>query len=497
MNIQIYFEFVARPGGLALRINDQIVGLKTEVIEEKKTFYYQLNGYQNSTLKIGLISLGGESIVNVHLVNQDNGGRFSQIWKLDDNRKEVIRVIDIRTLGNEDKEDEQYLEATPPEDRPAYKKPVKKSFKSTLNFNKELSKANPAELKPDYSYYDNQVSREDILTARADESQNTLVEVFYATDRKEKQKKKGRMTYTNSRGDLQLGSCIVSVPANKKKGDLPLPPWYLFGLSSNEDKYIIIREVNPLQAKDFFKRITDKVQSSPEKDAFVFVHGFNVSFTESAMRAAQITTDIGFRGAPIIYSWPSRQSIFGYTADEATATGYSADNIIQLIKDVRTTTGAERVHLIAHSMGNRLLTDALKTLVAEGFNKDFLFNQIILAAPDIDAEVFVKNIAPKIVSCSERVTLYTSQYDKPLWFSDKLHGSIPRSGTSTNVLAVIDGMDTIDASIEKTDFLGHGYFAESRALIDDIFQAVRFNKGPEDRNLRKKTSGTRVYWEFY
>jgi esterase/lipase superfamily enzyme len=258
----------------------------------------------------------------------------------------------------------------------------------------------------------------------------------------------------------------------------------------------VIKEISQLSAKDFFEALTTKVGSSPERDALIFFHGFNVSFTESVIRTAQIAADIGFNGAPIVYSWPSRKSIFRYMADEATATGYSIDNIIQLIKDVRTNTGAERVHLIAHSMGNRFLTEALKSLNEQGFTKDFLFNQIILAAPDIDAEVFVKHLAPKIVKTGKQVTLYTSVHDKALGFSEWIHGDNQRAGGKGDHVAIFEGIDTVDASSEKTDFLGHGYFSESKALVDDIFRSTRFEHTPAERNLRKRVSGQRFYWDF-
>lgn len=494
MTIHFYFEFITgHQGGLALKLNGEVIGLQMVSIFEKKMFHHELKNYDEPLISISLVALGGQSQYIVHMVNDHSGGRFTQVWELEDNRKEVVKSIDLTILGTNTNtlSEHQIRPQNRAVDKPAYKKTKKKVYRSTISFNQEKKP------DPDYIYYENQTPREQLLTPRAEQPQNTWVEVFYATDRKVKQKKKGRITYTNTRGDLQLGSCLVSVPANKKKGEIPLPPWYLFGFFSDEDDYMQIKEIDQLPATEFFKKITDKVQGSPEKDAFVFVHGFNVDFTQSVMRAAQIATDIGFHGAPIVYSWPSRHNVLRYNADEATATGYSADNVIQLLKDIRTTTGAERVHLIAHSMGNRILTDALKSLVDKGFNKNFLFNQIILAAPDIDAEVFVKNIAPKIIGCSQRVTLYTSQHDKPLWFSDKIHGSIQRTGSSANALAIIDGMDTVDASIERTDFLGHGYFADSRALIDDIFQAIRYNRGPEDRNLRRRTAGDKFYWEFY
>ena len=320
--------------------------------------------------------------------------------------------------------------------------------------------------------------------------------MFYATDRKREEDKKRKVSYANERGDLELGMCIVNVPAYRKKGEMPLPPWYLFGLYANENLHMIVKDTATLDAKAFFEMLQAKVGSSPQKDAFIFIHGFNVSFEESVMRTAQIAVDIGFNGAPIVYSWPSLNKLKSYNADEATATGYSIDNIIHLIKDVRTSTGADRVHLIAHSMGNRYLTDALKSLNDQGFTKDFIFNQIILAAPDIDAETFVKNIAPKIASAGQQITLYTSVHDKALWLSEALHGNIQRAGTAGEQLAVCEGIDTIDASEQKTDFLGHGYFAESRALIDDIFHAVRFGNSPADRNLRKRISGIVFYWDF-
>lgn len=278
---------------------------------------------------------------------------------------------------------------------------------------------------------------------------------------------------------------------------MPMPQWSLIGYSTDENKYIIIKDVTEIPAADFFKKIAQKVESSAEKDAFVFVHGYNVSFSESISRAAQIATDIGFHGAPIVYSWPSRNFFARYKADEATATGYSTENIVELLKAIRRTTNAERIHLIAHSMGNRFLTQALQSLVDQGFNKDFLFNQIILAAPDIDAEIFVKHIAPRIAASSHRVTLYVSRHDKPLWFSGKIHGNIQRAGSISGKLAVIEGIDTVDASIETTDLLGHGYFVSSKALIDDMFQAIRFNKNPGDRNLRQKLSDDKEYWEFW
>lgn len=56
-----------------------------------------------------------------------------------------------------------------------------------------------------------------------------------------------------------------------------------------------------------------------------------------------------------------------------------------------------RVYVVAHSMGNRVLTRGFKALLDEDFDKGRAFKEIVLAAPDIDANVFKRDIAPGIL----------------------------------------------------------------------------------------------------
>lgn len=495
MDFHIYFNFQESERKLiALAVNGEPVGLQTVSFQDKRVYSYLLTEYERSTVKLSITSLTAETEVEVIIENKTFGVSISEKCFLKANQKPFDLNIDLFQLGQQIQEQQPEIEIKDP-------RPIRfpgKGFGLRVPRKIQLVEApvTGRELKIDLDFYRNQKKRDELLTAKADDPQNTTVEVFYATDRKREENSKGKILYANERGDLELGKCVVNVPAYRKKGEMPLPPWYLFGLYANENLHMIIKNTALLDVKDFFEGLQQKVSNSPQKDAFIFIHGFNVSFEESVMRTAQIAVDIGFNGAPIVYSWPSLKKVTGYNADEATATGYSIDNIIHFIKDVRTSTGADRVHLIAHSMGNRYLTDALKSLDDQGFTKDFIFNQIILAAPDIDAETFVKNIAPKIAKAGQQVTLYASMHDKALWLSEKLHGNIQRAGTVGTQLAVCEGIDTIDASEEKTDFLGHGYFAESRALIDDIFHAIRFGNSPADRNLRKCISGNVYYWDF-
>ena len=65
-------------------------------------------------------------------------------------------------------------------------------------------------------------------------------------------------------------------------------------------------------------------------------------------------------------------------------------------------------------MGNRGLTRALQTLVLERPDLRGRFREIILAAPDVDAEVFRRDLVPALRQAGQRVTLYASSNDLAL-----------------------------------------------------------------------------------
>lgn len=326
-------------------------------------------------------------------------------------------------------------------------------------------------------------------------NENTLVEVFYTTDRLQN-KSSDRITYSGRRGPVSYGSCEVSIPQGKKIGEIPRLKIWKFEFNENPDKHMLIVGAIELNEALFFDKVSSKINVSDEHDAFVFIHGFNVSFDDSVLRAAQIAYDLNFVGAPIVYSWPSPAKTLLYMSDEDNIR-FTVPHLIQFLKDVKNQTKAKKIHIIAHSMGNRALTDTLVSLQQEKFFKGFAFNQIILAAPDIDAQVFVEYIAPKITRSSKRITLYTSAGDVALTASKKLRGGmISRLGLSGSRIVVFDGIDTVDASNIDTDFMGHGYFAETAPLINDLYLLIRHNHSPAQRNLIKKVSASAVNWEF-
>ena len=230
----------------------------------------------------------------------------------------------------------------------------------------------------------------------------------------------------------------------------------------------------------------------------MFIHGFSVTFEGAARRTAQMAYDLDFNGAPIFYSWPSQGKLspLGYTTDMNNVS-WTKDNIKNFLVDVSTKSGAKTIHLIAHSMGNECLTGAFVSLVDEQLIADNnVFKDIVLTAPDIDADIFKRDIAPKLISIPSRITLYASSNDKALSLSKLING-YPRTGDSGEGLVILDGIETIDAANVDTNLLGHWYYAESRLVLSDIFYLFKYGKTADERfGLNPIDTQEVRYWEF-
>ena len=129
------------------------------------------------------------------------------------------------------------------------------------------------------------------------------------------------------------------------------------------------------------------------KSAFVFVHGYNVTFEDAARRTAQMAYDLGFDGAPVFYSWPSQGETADYMVDEQNS-DWTEKHLEAFLKEFVEHSKAENIYLVAHSMGNRSLTRAFMTLVQADPHLRDRVKELISTAPDIDADVFKQEIAP-------------------------------------------------------------------------------------------------------
>ena len=327
------------------------------------------------------------------------------------------------------------------------------------------------------------------------------VEVLFATDRNNTESDDINETFGHERNKdnkLQLGICKVSIPQNHESGNIERPSWFkrlLYSVSENPQQHVVIYDLSIKTEIDFLNCLNSKINHSSSKDALIFIHGYNVSFQEAVRRTAQLVHDLSFKGAALSYSWPSYSTVKNYMYDEDSVM-WTVPHLKQFILKVINDASLEKLHIIAHSMGNRALTNAIKELNTEGINLKKI-NQIILAAPDIDSNVFTDVIVPGIKNVSKQITLYASSKDKALKFSRNLRADIIRAGESGKDIVIVDGVCTIDASMVDTNFLGHGYFAETKDLINDIYLILEHAFIPSQRKLKQQNFPSKgFYWIF-
>lgn len=289
-------------------------------------------------------------------------------------------------------------------------------------------------------------------------------------------------------GGKHYGFCDVSIPPTHVVGEVETPT---LG-REDEEEHVILKRAELLAEEAFFAELRKVLESFDEpRGCFVFVHGYNVSFDAAAKRTAQIYYDLQFQGLPIFYSWPSRASFRHYFSDR-NEVQFSRQLIKEFLLDVVERSGAQRVHVIAHSMG----ADAVAGAIASMDSKQELFDQIILAAPDIDADVFLKQVVPRLSELSKRTTLYCSRNDWALQASYHFNDSW-RAGDSSRGLLVAQGLDTIDASSIDTELLGHSYYGNCIDILKDVGELFLHNPEPADRNLVNVPQQTEVpAWTF-
>jgi esterase/lipase superfamily enzyme len=327
-----------------------------------------------------------------------------------------------------------------------------------------------------------------------------LMRLYYATDRKEAAGAPPDQRFGGDRGALAYGVVHVTVPKVHQRGALEAPSILRLEFSADPGKHVILKSLSALDADAWRAQIAKRAIGLDNPGILVFIHGYNSSFADAARRAAQLSYDLNFAGATVIFSWPSRAELIGYTVDEQNAE-WSVSDMKAVLASLATVAPGTPIYVIAHSMGNRVLTRGFKALFDEDRSTRRSFSQVVLAAPDLDADVFRRDIAPSLLGRpgGPRVTLYASSNDKALLASRDLHGGYHRLGESGRDLVVMPDLDTVDASDVKTEFLGHSYFGDSGTVLSDLVHVIHERLRPQERerfSLDPVKNLSIVYWRF-
>jgi esterase/lipase superfamily enzyme len=154
----------------------------------------------------------------------------------------------------------------------------------------------------------------------------------------------------------------------------------------------------------------------------VFVHGFNNRFDDAVFRSAQFVHDAGTPIVPVLFTWPSRGSIFAYGYDRE-STNFSRDGLEQVLNLLAKDQTVAEITILAHSMGNWLTLETLRQMAIRDRRLPAKIKDVMLAAPDVDVDVFANEI-DDMGSPRPNFTLLASQDDRALALTKALgeHG---------------------------------------------------------------------------
>jgi esterase/lipase superfamily enzyme len=287
----------------------------------------------------------------------------------------------------------------------------------------------------------------------------------------------------------------VTIPTKREKGQLNLPPWWRWVGEPDPTRYFVLREIHEWTREELLQDMSDH-GAGAESSLLLFVHGFNVTFAEAALRTAQLAWDLEFPGKVMLYSWPSAGSITGYWTDEDSVR-ISSKRFERLLADILKTS-IRRVYIVAHSMGTRVVVPALRA-AREGGTDVHKVSELLLAAADFNAIEFkeIAEVFEKLRNDGTQTTIYAASNDFALKVSKVIH-SYGRLGESEPMLNTYPGLESVDASSAAPvrRAFGHSYVSDSPQVIGDMQDIVLKRFRPPARGLTAIPGTSDRGWKF-
>lgn len=315
-------------------------------------------------------------------------------------------------------------------------------------------------------------------------SDTTQVNLLVATTRRPTDNP--GILFSGERDNLvSMTDIVVSIPPekNRKAGEVQWPK----KLPPNPATDFATVSVTPVKT-NVEKAVWVRSHLTKSRRVMVFVHGFNNTFEDSVYRFAQIVHDSGADVAPVIFTWPSRASVFDYNYDKE-STNYSRDALEQVLRAIAREPEVKDITVMAHSMGSWLTVEALRQMAIRDGRVNPKINDVILASPDLDVDVFGKQFQA-MGKDHPRFTLFTSRDDRALAVSRRISGNIDRLGQIDPSVepyrSALEkaGITVIDLTqLKAGDGLNHGKFASSPEVVQLIGRRLVTGQTITDSNI--------------
>ena len=268
---------------------------------------------------------------------------------------------------------------------------------------------------------------------------------------------------------LDFADIVVSVPPDsaRKAGEVQ---WPSSPPGDPQRDFVTLRadRLDLAQAKADFNA---QVARTPGRRVLVFVHGYNTRFEEAVYSFAQIVHDAHVDVAPILFTWPSGGSLVDYVYDRDSAM-YSRDALEAVLQALVDSRNVGSISILAHSMGNYLAVESLRQMAIRDRGLPSKIRDVMLASPDIDVDVFRRQIAEiDVKPRTTQFTLFVSRDDKALGISSFLARDSTRLGRLDPTIEPYSSMlekaqvNVIDLTgVASNDAANHSKFATSEVV---------------------------------
>jgi esterase/lipase superfamily enzyme len=261
---------------------------------------------------------------------------------------------------------------------------------------------------------------------------------------------------------------------------------------------------SPEPGRRFIEEVNERLAASAKKDVYIYVHGYKVNFENPILVAAELWHFLGYNGAFIAYSWPTKFSMWAYFADLDNAVN-SARYLRTLVIDLARKSDAERIHIIGYSAGTRLVSRMLADLGMyaylmdeEEIDRTVKLGNVILIGSDVDQDILAGYLLDGGLRVADSLTLYVSEADSALRFSRRMFRGRERAGElldrtplNPRAKAFMDAhpeLRIIDVTEAEggTGGSGHSYFRSSPWVSSDLLMTLLYDLTPAERGLVKE-----------
>lgn len=257
----------------------------------------------------------------------------------------------------------------------------------------------------------------------------------------------------------------------------------------------------------FYELYKNMSSTKDRSDVLIFIHGYLYDFDDELKAILDLKKIfIDNPASPVEHilfvSWPASGSIIplSYFDDKASSinSGTSLVRLFyfytQFLKDIFSNRDLapcnQRIHLMAHSLGNRVLQSMLYSLKRENILR--VIDQVLLLNADVSYKVFEdsEDSFNKLPLLANRISIYLNRQDIILGASQFTKNILtPRLGKNgpSDITYYKDIVSVIDCTFVKDDLLdsfkyevgNHWGYLSSSQVQEDIFQ----NLYGIDRNL--------------